>query len=169
MQIHITNAVKGVAFVALAVLALWYGADYNTRMEEQTARDAAAERDAQAQNRLQLIERVGREDVTVGTGPEAKHGDMIKVHYTGTFEDGTKFDSSVDRGQPFEFPFGQNSVILGWELGLLGMKAGGVRKLVIPPELGYGPSGSGPIPPNTTLYFTVELLAVNGVGPSGGN
>lgn len=97
-----------------------------------------------------------------GSGTEAKVGDTVSVHYTGTLEDGTKFDSSLDRGEPFSFTLGQNRVIQGWEQGVLGMKVGEQRKLIIPPELGYGPSGTpgGPIPPNATLHFDIELLGL---------
>jgi peptidylprolyl isomerase len=99
------------------------------------------------------------EDVVVGTGPSPTAGKMVKVHYTGTLENGTKFDSSVDRGQPFEFTIGVGQVIPGWDEGVMGMKVGGKRKLVIPPQLGYGAAGAGGvIPPNATLLFDVELL-----------
>lgn len=101
------------------------------------------------------------EDVKVGTGDEAKAGALITVHYVGTLDDGTKFDSSRDRGQPFSFPLGQGMVIQGWEQGFAGMKVGGIRKLTIPAELGYGAQGAGDvIPPNATLHFEVELLGV---------
>lgn len=97
-----------------------------------------------------------------GTGAEAKKGDTVTVHYTGTLENGTKFDSSVDRGQPFPFTLGENRVIQGWELGVLGMKVGEKRKLTIPPELGYGNQAvGGVIPANSTLIFEVELLGIN--------
>lgn len=99
-------------------------------------------------------------DVVVGTGAEAKAGDTVSVHYTGTFIDGTKFDSSVDRGQPFDFKLGAGMVIPGWDQGVAGMKVGGKRKLVIPSDLAYGPNDYGPIPGGSTLLFDVELLGI---------
>ncbi|AGC48711.1 FKBP-type peptidylprolyl cis-trans isomerase [Myxococcus stipitatus DSM 14675] len=101
------------------------------------------------------------EDSKVGTGDEAKAGQTVSVHYVGTLTDGKKFDSSRDRGQPFSFKLGAGQVIQGWDQGVAGMKVGGVRKLTIPPDLGYGARGAGGvIPPNATLVFEVELLGV---------
>ncbi len=105
-------------------------------------------------------EKVKIDDITVGTGQEAKSGDTVVVHYTGTLTDGTKFDSSVDRNEPFETQIGVGSVIQGWDQGIPGMKVGGKRKLTIPSSLGYGDQGSGKIPPNATLVFEIELLEV---------
>lgn len=100
------------------------------------------------------------ENVQEGTGEEAKTGDTVKVNYKGTLEDGTQFDSSYDRGEPFEFTIGKGMVIQGWEQGIPGMKVGGKRKLVIPPHLAYGEAGRGSIPPNATLTFEVELVEI---------
>ncbi|HKZ80652.1 MAG TPA: FKBP-type peptidyl-prolyl cis-trans isomerase [Pyrinomonadaceae bacterium] len=99
-------------------------------------------------------------DLKEGTGPAPKFGQTVTVHYTGTLENGTKFDSSLDRGQPFEFRIGTGSVIKGWDEGLMSMKVGGKRKLIIPPSLGYGARAQPNIPANSTLIFDVELLNV---------
>ncbi|MDK9724932.1 MAG: FKBP-type peptidyl-prolyl cis-trans isomerase [Sterolibacteriaceae bacterium MAG5] len=102
------------------------------------------------------------DDITVGEGAEAAAGQYVTVHYTGWLTDGEKFDSSKDRDEPFEFALGARHVIAGWDEGVQGMKVGGVRKLTIPPSLGYGARGAGGvIPPNATLVFEVELLAVD--------
>jgi len=101
------------------------------------------------------------EEVAVGDGAAAAAGQKVTVHYTGWLTNGTKFDSSKDRGDPFVFPLGAGHVIKGWDEGVQGMKVGGTRKLTIPPALGYGARGAGGvIPPNATLVFEVELLGV---------
>ena len=110
-------------------------------------------------SRLKII------DIKIGTGPSPKPGQICVMHYTGWLyvngAKGQKFDSSVDRGQPFEFPLGQHRVIAGWDEGVATMRVGGKRTLIIPPELGYGARGAGMvIPPNATLIFDVELLGV---------
>lgn len=100
-------------------------------------------------------------DTEVGTGAEASAGQRVSVHYTGTLEDGSKFDSSKDRGTPFDFELGAGQVIQGWDEGVGGMKVGGTRQLRIPPALGYGPRGYPPvIPGNAWLHFEVELVDV---------
>jgi FKBP-type peptidyl-prolyl cis-trans isomerase len=104
-------------------------------------------------------------DIKVGTGEEAKDGSHVRVHYTGWFTDGKKFDSSVDAHQPYEFTIGKGDVIKGWDEGVTGMKAGGKRQLRIPPELAYGETGfKNIVPPNATLIFDIQLLAVSGPG-----
>jgi FKBP-type peptidyl-prolyl cis-trans isomerase len=99
-------------------------------------------------------------DESLGTGTEAVAGKKVTAHYIGTLSTGVKFDSSLDRGTPFTFALGDGQVIKGWDLGIAGMKVGGIRKLVISPELGYGSQALGPIPANSTLIFEVELLEV---------
>ena len=112
---------------------------------------------ALAQTELQI------RDIEKGTGEEANVGETVVVHYTGWLMDGTKFDSSVDRGTPFSFTLGERRVIPGWEQGVEGMQVGGKRELVIPPNLAYGAQGAGGvIPPNATLKFEIELLDVKG-------
>ncbi len=101
------------------------------------------------------------EDVTLGEGPAATAGQWVSVHYTGWLTDGRRFDSSLDRNEAFDFPLGRGRVIPGWDEGVQGMQVGGVRRLTIPPELAYGPRGAGGvIPPNATLVFEVQLLAI---------
>ena len=103
-------------------------------------------------------------DVLVGSGQQAEDGDVLVVHYRGTLSDGTQFDSSLDSGQPFSFELGAGQVIDGWDAGIIGMREGGVRVLSIPPEMAYGSQQTGPIPPNSTLNFEVQLLGVEKAG-----
>lgn len=107
------------------------------------------------------MENLKIEDIVIGSGAEVKKGDQILIHYLGTLEDGTKFDSSYDRNQPFDTQIGVGMLIAGWDQGIPGMKVGGKRKLTIPSELGYGARGAGAlIPPNSTLIFEVELIDI---------
>ncbi len=100
-------------------------------------------------------------DLKIGSGPQPSAGQTVRVHYVGRLLDGTKFDSSRDRGQPFEFALGQGSVIAGWDEGVKTMRVGGRRKLIVPPQLGYGAQGAGDkIPPDATLVFDIELLGI---------
>lgn len=100
------------------------------------------------------------EDIKLGEGKEVTGGDNISIHYLGTLENGKKFDSSYDRGEPFETRIGVGEVIEGWDMGVIGMKVGGKRKLTIPSQLAYGERAIGEIPANSTLIFEVELLAI---------
>ncbi len=125
----------------------------------------AAAAPARAQPVTTTASGLGIIDTKVGTGPSPKHGQTVVVHYTGWLYEGgkkgKKFDSSLDRGQPFEFPIGKGQVIAGWDEGVATMKVGGKRTLIIPSSLGYGASGAGGvIPPNATLIFDVELLKI---------
>jgi FKBP-type peptidyl-prolyl cis-trans isomerase len=107
------------------------------------------------------VTELAKKDLKPGSGPAAASGDTVRVHYTGTLMDGTKFDSSLDRGDPFEFTLGQGGVIKGWDEGVVGMKKGGKRKLTIPSEKAYGKRGSPPkIPPDAPLEFEIELLEI---------
>lgn len=108
----------------------------------------------QATNELKI------EEVKAGEGAEAKAGDFVRVHYTGTLTSGKQFDSSRDRFEPIEFQLGMGEVIKGWDQGIAGMKIGGQRKLTIPPSLGYGKRDMGVIPPDSTLLFDVELVEI---------
>ena len=102
------------------------------------------------------------EDLVVGTGATAAAGDLVTVNYVGTLTNGTKFDSSYDRGQPYTFRIGAGQVIAGWDQGVPGMKVGGKRRLTIPPSLGYGNQANGSIPANSTLVFEIELVSIVG-------
>lgn len=147
---------KELTIIIIALIILGFGLYWVV-----SHRNSLVQTQLQPQNTASMEEKLIIEDITIGAGAEAKNGNTISVHYTGTFENGTKFDSSLDRGEPFSFVLGQGQVIAGWEQGILGMKIGGKRKLTIPPSLAYGESGvQGAIPPNATLIFEVELLEV---------
>lgn len=135
-----------IGLVAMVVVLLLTGCGDKNPAEEETVTTKTG---------LQYV------DIKVGEGDMPKLGDTVVVHYTGWLEDGTKFDSSVDRGEPFEFSIGLGQVISGWDEGVGTMRVGGVRKLIIPPDLGYGAGGAGGvIPANATLIFEVELLEI---------
>jgi len=139
------NLIKMSSVVVLAILCAMPVPAAETKVNKMTTTDSG----------LKYV------DVVVGKGASPTRGKQVKVHYTGTLENGTKFDSSVDRRQPFSFIIGVGQVIKGWDEGVMGMKVGGKRKLVIPANLGYGARGAGGvIPPNATLLFDVELLDV---------
>jgi FKBP-type peptidyl-prolyl cis-trans isomerase FkpA len=123
----------------------------------------SADRAARAQDPKPVTTKSGLQytELKVGEGDEAKPGDLVSVHYTGWLKNGKKFDSSLDRKEPFEFKLGAGMVIKGWDEGVAGIKVGGKRKLMIPPDLGYGARGAGDaIPPNADLIFEVELLKI---------
>jgi len=150
-----------IAFVVIAVGLVWLGIWYDGKMAAQSAQSAVEAGAAAAQAQQALVNEIKITDLTVGTGTTAVAGDTVTVNYVGTLDNGTKFDSSFDRNQPYTFQLGAGKVIPGWDLGVPGMKVGGKRTLVIPPDLAYGAQGYGPVPGNATLHFTVELLAVS--------
>lgn len=160
----------GVALV-VALGLFYYGSDsiFGTK-SSQTAAVAGADQNANQTpvniinknvTNISTIKGLEIYDEAVGTGDTVVAGKEIAVHYIGTLTNGTKFDSSLDRKQPFIFTLGAGQVIKGWDLGVAGMKVGGVRKLVISPELGYGSQVAGTIPANSTLVFEVQLLGIN--------
>ncbi len=129
----------------------------------EPAPSASASAESAAPAPTVAVTELKKEDSSPGSGPACKAGDKVKVHYTGTLMNGTKFDSSRDSGQPFEFTLGRGEVIKGWDEGVVGMKKGGKRKLTIPAAKAYGASGSPPkIPPNAPLVFDVELVEIVG-------
>ncbi|EKE24998.1 MAG: Peptidyl-prolyl cis-trans isomerase [uncultured bacterium] len=159
-----------ISLILVALLVLGYTLTRTKEVKAPEVKDAAIE-NQQSKQKQQVSNNSNKDNKSMGleikttqegTGERiVKSGDNISVHYTGKLTDGTKFDSSVDRGTPFEFKIGQGMVIQGWEQGLLGMKVGEKRTLTIPSELGYGSRGAGNvIPPNATLVFDVELISI---------
>lgn len=156
------KSINIIIFVVLAVVVVGVGMGYSGKISQESKTAIEKQGVVAQQAQLKIMQNLKINDVIVGIGAEAKNGDTVTVNYTGTLDDGTKFDSSYNPGRtPFSFPLGAGQVIKGWDLGVLGMKIGGKRTLVIPSALGYGASGFGSvIPPNATLHFTVELLSV---------
>lgn len=165
-----TNVLLAILLLVGGVFVYKYVNDWNPSTEREVAGIKTAEKEVAKtqkqepvnQNNNQKNMDLKIETTQEGTGDKVtKSGDTISVHYTGKLEDGTKFDSSVDRGTPFDFTIGQGQVIAGWEQGLLDMKVGEKRTLTIPSEMGYGAQGAGGIiPPDATLIFEVELMGI---------
>lgn len=145
--------------VAIMAITLSSACTKKSDQPAQTESTQASSAPATAQTATSDV-KVEIVDSTVGKGAEAVSGKSVTVHYTGTLKDGTKFDSSVDRKEPFTFSLGAGQVIKGWDQGVVGMKVGGKRKLTIPAELAYGANAVGAIPANSTLIFDIELLEV---------
>lgn len=144
--------------IVLLVIASFF--IFNPSDVTQSGKQTEDMKGATMQGKTTDVKELKIEDVKVGTGKQVKSGDTVVIHYVGTLTDGTKFDSSYDRGTPFETQIGVGRVIKGWDLGVVGMKVGGKRKLIIPAELGYGSQAVGSIPANSTLVFEVELVDV---------
>jgi len=163
-QGKVTFVRQGTPLAEARVTALWVRRAGSWRLANLTSVPLASSGQSVATNFLlgsrEMITDSGLkyEDLVEGTGESPRPGQMVVVHYTGTLENGKKFDSSLDRGRPFEFAIGQGRVIKGWDEGVMSMKVGGKRRLIIPPALGYGNRDLGVIPPNSTLIFEVELL-----------
>lgn len=155
-----------IVFLVIALLAFFVIRDYTSKNQTtaQTGKYPIGTLDSTpptlSANAITTASGLQYEDLQVGTGATAKTGDTVTVNYTGWLTDGTKFDSSIDRGKTFDFTIGAGNVIVGWDEGVPGMKVGGTRLLVIPPTLGYGSSAQGTIPANSTLIFEVQLVAI---------
>jgi FKBP-type peptidyl-prolyl cis-trans isomerase len=179
-KVEMWGAGISVMFMALALYlaqtkAIWFSAPAAVvqSQEESEERDrivvvgqsanvqqARADALLEAANEQGKLSRMVIDDIKIGVGEEVKEGDTVAVHYKGTLQNGQEFDSSYNRGVPFEFKVGGGQVIEGWEKGLVGMKQGGQRVLVVPPEMAYGDQGIGPIPGGATLVFAIELIEI---------
>jgi FKBP-type peptidyl-prolyl cis-trans isomerase len=155
------RAIIGVIVVlVVAVIAILVYRDYSSKAQPASTGTLDTTPPTPSASSITTADGLTYEDLQVGTGATAQTGDTVSVNYTGWLADGTEFDSSLDRGQTFDFTVGAGNVIVGWDEGLVGMKVGGIRLLVIPPSLGYGATANGPIPANSTLTFEVQLVAI---------
>lgn len=160
MRKDITTAIIVFIVIVAAGAGLMYFSAQSQSSSSATPTPAEQAQQSQ-QSDASLLKEIKITDEKVGTGQEAKNGDTVTVNYIGTLTNGKKFDSSYDRNEPFSFTLGAGQVIKGWDLGVVGMKVGGKRKLVIPPDLGYQDKAQGSIPANSTLIFEVELVSIN--------
>jgi len=150
----------GVVSALAVVIFVFLNKEVDTLPDAQTINLNSNKEDTMNESNVEDFDVLGITTIQQGNGQEAQIGDTVSVHYEGTLSDGTKFDSSYDRGQPFEFTLGDNYVIEGWEKGVIGMKVGEIRELKIPSSMGYGESGNGIIPGNAGLIFKIELLEI---------
>ena len=150
----------GVVSALAVVIFVFLNKEVDTLPDAQTINLNSNKEDTMNESNVEDFDVLGITTLQQGDGQEAQVGDTVSVHYEGTLSDGTKFDSSYDRGQPFEFTLGDNYVIEGWEKGVVGMKVGEIRELKIPSSMGYGESGNGIIPGNAGLIFKIELLEI---------
>ncbi|HPM13876.1 MAG TPA: FKBP-type peptidyl-prolyl cis-trans isomerase [Candidatus Dojkabacteria bacterium] len=150
----------GVVSALAVVIFVFLNKEVDTLPDAQTINLNSNKEDTMNESNVEDFDVLGITTIQQGDGQEAQVGDTVSVHYEGTLSDGTKFDSSYDRGQPFEFTLGDNYVIEGWEKGVVGMKVGEIRELKIPSSMGYGESGNGIIPGNAGLIFKIELLEI---------
>lgn len=156
------RAMTTLALMAVAGCTACNGSDATgpNRPSDPAAENFASALGVNLENMTERADRLYVQDLVVGTGAEAVAGKLLRVRYTGWLRTGIQFDSNVNAGTPFEFTVGSAQVISGWDIGIPGMRVGGKRRLVMGSAYGYGPSGSGPIPPNATLVFDVELISI---------